>query len=177
MKSWADCSSDEEDYSSGDAEEEEEEQETLEPTALEKLQISNDGENPLNNNSGGPGIREYDYPNQAPFNAFVGNLSYEISEVSHLQQALVDVVHDRLKEKINIIGAKICYERNSDNRNHRGFGYVELETLEEVSELFVCVCVQRNVTTIKIFCLHSHSLRYIIIYRNYLCMCRERERD
>merc|ERR1712166_1387359 len=37
-----------------------------------------------------------------------------------------------LKEKINIIGAKICYERNSDNRNHRGFGYVELETLEEL---------------------------------------------
>ena len=159
MKSWADCSSDEEDYSSDDAAEEEEEQETLEPTALEKLQINNDGENPLNNNSGGPGIREYDYPNQAPFNAFVGNLSYEISEVSHLQQALVDVVHDRLKEKINIIGAKICYERNSDNRNHRGFGYVELETLEEVSELFVCVCVcvQRNVTTIKYFvCIRIH---------------------
>jgi len=132
MKSWADCSSDEEDYSSDDAAEEEEEQETLEPTALEKLQINSDGDNPLNNNSGGPGIREYDYPNQAPFNAFVGNLSYEISEVSHLQQALVDVVHDRLKEKINIIGAKICYERNSDNRNHRGFGYVELETLEEL---------------------------------------------
>ena len=178
MKSWADCSSDEEDYSSDDAAEEEEEQETLEPTALEKLQINNDGENPLNNNSGGPGIREYDYPNQAPFNAFVGNLSYEISEVSHLQQALVDVVHDRLKEKINIIGAKICYERNSDNRNHRGFGYVELETLEEVSELFVCVCVcatKRNHN--KIFCLHSHSLRYIIIYRNYLCKCRERERE
>ena len=178
MKSWADCSSDEEDYSSDDAAEEEEEQETLEPTALEKLQINNDGENPLNNNSGGPGIREYDYPNQAPFNAFVGNLSYEISEVSHLQQALVDVVHDRLKEKINIIGAKICYERNSDNRNHRGFGYVELETLEEVSELFVCVCVcatKRNHN--KIFCLHSHSLRYIIIYRNYLCICRERERE
>jgi hypothetical protein len=143
-KSWADCSSDEEDYSSDDAaEDEDEEQETLEATALEKLQINNDGENLLNNSGPGQGqqqssIREYDYPDRAPFNAFVGNLSYDISEVSHLQQALADVVHDRLKENISIIGAKICYDRNSgDNRQHRGFGYVELETLEEVSE---CLC-------------------------------------
>ena len=151
--SWADCSSDEEDYSSDDAaEEEEEDQEKLETTALEKLQIDNNNNNNNNNNdnpSNNSGqqqssIREYDYPDRAPFNAFVGNLSYDISEVSHLQRALADVVHDRLKEKINIIGAKICYDRNTgDNRQqqHRGFGYVELETLEEVSVCIMCVCV------------------------------------
>jgi RNA recognition motif-containing protein len=162
--SWADCSSDEEDYSSDDAaEEEEEDQEKLETTALEKLQIDNNNNNNNNNNNDNPSnnsgqqqssIREYDYPDRAPFNAFVGNLSYDISEVSHLQRALADVVHDRLKEKINIIGAKICYDRNTgDNRQqqHRGFGYVELETLEEVSVCIMCVCVCVCGTKIKYF--------------------------
>jgi hypothetical protein len=130
IKSWADCSSDEDtdDNYSVESEEQVEEQ-TIDAAFSEKVQV--DGQGP---NEGGPEqqVRTYDFPDRAPFTAFVGNLSYDIQESSQLQQALADVVFERLGERINVLGGRISYDRDSKNRQHRGFGYVELETLEEV---------------------------------------------
>ena len=123
MKSWADhCSSDEDtdDNYSVESEDVQEEQQSLEETFEEKVTIEE------------PVARTYDFPSRPPFTAFVGNLSYDIQEPSQLQQALADVVFDRLGERVNVLGGRISYDRNSNNKKHRGFGYVELETLDEV---------------------------------------------
>jgi len=134
IKSWADCSSDEDtdDNYSVESEEQAKEQ-TLDAAFSEKVQV--DGQGP--NEAGGPEqqppqVRTYDFPDRAPFTAFVGNLSYDIQESSQLQQALADVVFERLGQRINVLGGRISFDRNSENRQHRGFGYVELETLEEL---------------------------------------------
>ncbi len=127
MKSWADhCSSDEDtddNYSVESAESEdkdiEEVPQSLDETFEEKAQIDTT-----------PPERTYDFPTRPPFTAFVGNLSFHIQESSQLQQALADVVFERLGERVNVLGGRISFDRNS--QKHRGFGYVELETLEEV---------------------------------------------
>ena len=139
MKSWADhCSSDEDTDDNHSVASEEQEQEiennngdgqSLDDAFSEKVNV-NDQDAPVQ-----PQARTYDFPRSPPFTAFVGNLSYDIKESSQLQQALADVVFDRLGERVNVLGGRISYERNSNN--HRGFGYVELETLEEVGFL-VC---------------------------------------
>ena len=137
MKSWADCSSDEDedDYSVEAPEEEEEEDDDLVAETSNKLQVK-EGSLPAAFDKNEPRQqhhRTYDFPDQPPFTAFVGNLSYDIREASNLQHALADAVQDRLGEAINTVGGQIAYDRNVDNKQHRGFGYVEVETLEEVS--------------------------------------------
>ena len=129
MKSWADhCSSDEDtddNYSVESEDDVQEEQLPLEETFEEKVAIQEPE----------PVARTYDFPSRPPFTAFVGNLSYDIQEASQLQQALADVVFDRLGERVNVLGGRISYDRNGGKR-HRGFGYVELETLDEVGFLW-----------------------------------------
>jgi RNA recognition motif-containing protein len=130
MKSWADhCSSDEDTDDNHSVESEQ----SLGEAFTEKVQV----EEELPTEVGEPeqqNVRTYDFPDRPPFTAFVGNLSYDIQESSQLQQALADVVFDRLGQRVNVLGGRISYERNSkDSKQHRGFGYVELETLEEVS--------------------------------------------
>eukprot|EP00531_Pseudo-nitzschia_arenysensis_P012721 CAMPEP_0116130608 /NCGR_PEP_ID=MMETSP0329-20121206/8572_1 /TAXON_ID=697910 /ORGANISM="Pseudo-nitzschia arenysensis, Strain B593" /LENGTH=380 /DNA_ID=CAMNT_0003625001 /DNA_START=192 /DNA_END=1334 /DNA_ORIENTATION=- len=125
MKSWADhCSSDEDtddNYSVDSVESEvKEEAQSLDEAFEEKAQI----------NEPTPQARTYDFPSQPPFTAFVGNLSFHIKEPSQLQQALADVVFERLGERVNVLGGRISFDRNS--QKHRGFGYVELETLDEL---------------------------------------------
>ena len=124
---WADCSSDEDtdDNYSVESEDNDEDQ-SLNAGFSEKVQVDD--------SEGGtePSGRTYDFPEFPPFTAFVGNLSWDINEPAQLKQTLADVVFDRLGERIHVIGGRICYDRDSKNRQHRGFGYVELETLEEV---------------------------------------------
>ena len=135
MKSWADhCSSDEDtddNYSVESAESEdknvEEVPQSLDEAFEEKAQIDTT-----------PPERTYDFPTRPPFTAFVGNLSFHIQESSQLQQALADVVFDRLGERVNVLGGRISFDRNS--QKHRGFGYVELETLEEVGSFRFVNC-------------------------------------
>ena len=128
MKSWADhCSSDEdEDYSVVDDESEEK----------EETQLDDDNEVPNSCATPEEGVatgaaNAYEQ-HGPPFTAFIGNLSYDIEEPSQLQQALSDVVFSRLGERINTLGGRISYYRDGNTKQHRGFGYVELATLEEV---------------------------------------------
>jgi len=132
MKSWADCSSDEDtdDNYSVDSEDQNAEQST-EDAFSAKVKIDDNEEGPDGEGTGQP-VRTYDFPDRPPFTAFVGNLSYDIQESSQLQKALADVVFDRLGERVNVLGGRISYDRDSKNRQHRGFGYVELETLEQL---------------------------------------------
>lgn len=132
MKSWADhCSSDEDTDDNQSVNSVDEDEQSLDAGFSEKVQMHDD---PPEEHvpEAEPPVRTYDFPEHPPFTAFVGNLSYDIQEPSQLQQALADVIFDRLGQRINVIGGRISYDRESKNRQHRGFGYVELETLEEL---------------------------------------------
>jgi translation initiation factor 4B len=125
MKSWADCSSDEEsvDEIAGQPDDQnfnDPETESAEPQE----------EAP-------PVERIYDFPDKPPFTAFVGNLAFSVVEADDLKAAVSGMALERLGQEINVIGGKVAYERRDGK--HRGFGYVEVETLEEVRILHVTI--------------------------------------
>jgi hypothetical protein len=144
MKSWADhCSSDEED-SVHDSELLQEEEDAMlaeqtankldlqeEPVVPDEVVSQGEGEHQQDNQP--RPITDYDFPMNPPFTAFIGNLSYNIKEVPQLIEAVSDLAKDRLGQNINVIGGRIAYHRTGEPGKHRGFGYVEVETLDEVS--------------------------------------------
>ena len=142
MKSWADhCSSDEDtdDNDSVLEEVQNDDEEPIEEDFSEKARFNDGGtfdgnhrHRQQNHQHQHNQARTYDFPDRPPFTAFVGNLSYDIQDESQLQQALADVVLDRLGERVTVLGGRLSYDRDSNKSQHRGFGYVELETLEEV---------------------------------------------
>ena len=73
----------------------------------------------------------YDLPDRPPFTAFIGNLAFSIKEPDQLKFAIMDAVEDHLNQKINVIEGRVATDRSSGK--HRGFGYVEVETLDDVS--------------------------------------------
>ena len=75
--------------------------------------------------------RVYEFPDKPPFTAFIGNLSYGIKDTEQLKVAIADLTHERLNENIHVLGCRIAFDRNGGDR-HRGFGYIEVETLDEV---------------------------------------------
>ncbi len=90
-----------------------------------------------------PSLRKesYDLPTEAPFTAFVGNLAFSVKEPDQLAQSIIDLVHDRLQQEINVVNARVMIDKHDGK--HRGFGYVEVETLDQVSlsqnvNLLVC---------------------------------------
>jgi hypothetical protein len=119
MKSWADhCSSDEEsvDDVGGEQVEEQDEHHDEHHDDEEDLEMP---------------AKAYDLPTGPPFTAFVGNLAFTVKEPDQLQAAIADAVKDRFGEQINMIGGRIATDRR-DGDKHRGFGYVEVESLEQV---------------------------------------------
>jgi translation initiation factor 4B len=74
--------------------------------------------------------RVYDFPDKPPFTAFIGNLAYSLNDPEELKEAVAKCALDNLQgETINILGARISFGRDG---KHRGFGYLEVETLEQV---------------------------------------------
>jgi RNA recognition motif-containing protein len=117
--SWADhCSSDEESV--------DELGEQLENQQLEEQEEHHDdGEEDFEMPA-----KTYDYPTGPPFTAHVKNLAFTIKETDQLQTAIADAIADRFGEKINMMGGSIAVDRQSGK--HRGFGFVEVESLEHV---------------------------------------------
>jgi hypothetical protein len=148
IRSWADhCSSDEEDSHHHHDEDDqvglEDEDKMLAGDTAGKLQVDQQ-EEPVTPDEVVPSStpaseRVYDFPSQPPFTAFVGNLSYHIKEVPQLVEAVTNMVHDRLggESNIHVLGGRIAFDR-TDQSKHRGFGYVEVETLDQVSHVLAC---------------------------------------
>lgn len=142
MKSWADhCSSDEESISD-DIEEEIEEQnvDVPKPTSPDE-QPPLQQDDPPHEEEAVP-ARVYDYPTQPPFTAFVGNLAFSVKDPDDLKSAIVDVASQLLGVQLNVLGARVALDRK--DAKPRGFGYVEVETLDEVSALCFC-CIDTGV--------------------------------
>ena len=132
MKSWADVSSDEESLhdlpQKMEAQTLEEEEPT--PPAPETVQV------PETQEPAQPKPpRTYDFPDAPPFSAFIGNLAYALKDPEDLKAAVAKSASDHLGVELKILGARISFGRDGQ---HRGFGYVELETLEDVSVKVQC---------------------------------------
>ncbi len=133
MKSWADhCSSDEE--SIGDLPEQLEVQKLVEaepvaPSSPLPTDVHVDA--PAAEDAVPPPAapRTYDFPDKPPFTAFIGNLAYSLKDPEELKGAVQQCALDTLGTQINILGARISFGRDG---SHRGFGYLEVETLDEV---------------------------------------------
>jgi translation initiation factor 4B len=123
MKSWADhCSSDEESedemrpvVSVLQEEESDDEEEFIAPPP--------------------PQRKNYHWPNSPPYTAFVGNLSFQLTDDDQFGQE-VEAVVDRLSggsKQVAIKKATMIVERDG---KRTGFGYVEFESLDDVSIRF-----------------------------------------
>lgn len=134
MKNWADhCSSDEESLSEEVARELENVNIQDEPQQEEQIVEEAEPEHvePEVQEPPPPVEKTYNFPNQPPFTAFIGNLAYSVDDGEKLKQALSDVVADRLGPgKVNVLNGRIATDRQSGR--HRGFGYVEVETVDQV---------------------------------------------
>jgi len=138
MKNWADhCSSDEE--SLDDLVDEVAAQKLAEVDASgpppAEVAVDDRAAEPLGGDDVAPAApvqRVYEFPDQPPFSAFIGNLAYSVKEAEELKEAVMKCAQDLLGEEIHILGARIAFGRDGQ---HRGFGYLELETLDQVGDV------------------------------------------
>ena len=136
MKSWADhCSSDEE--SLDDLPEQMEAQkladvEPVDPTTTDgapPTTAEDEVDAPAAEDAPPAAPRTYEFPDKPPFTAFIGNLAYSLKEPEELIAAVKQCAVEVLGQEINFLGARISFGRDG---SHRGFGYLEVETLDEV---------------------------------------------
>lgn len=157
MKSWADhCSSDEESFNEDtpidtfdddddndkaakrpDHATVDEATEQVAETHLEEDPPQESGDN-HNNHDDKPAEerkpRTYHFPSAPPYTIFVGNLSYEILDGPMLEEALAEVVKERLNQEIQVFAGKIpSLQQQGNNQRHKGFGYVEVSSVDDVS--------------------------------------------
>jgi RNA recognition motif. (a.k.a. RRM, RBD, or RNP domain) len=130
VKNWADhCSSDEE------------EEEVVQEQVVEDVQQSEQeaaalddaahvGTHPAEERK----ERVYEYPTEPPFTAYVGNLAYSLTESNVLAESVTALAAEQLQAVVKIVHARIMKDRNNNDRP-RGFGYVEVETLEQLQKL------------------------------------------
>eukprot|EP00555_Chaetoceros_dichaeta_P007171 CAMPEP_0198263880 /NCGR_PEP_ID=MMETSP1447-20131203/13852_1 /TAXON_ID=420782 /ORGANISM="Chaetoceros dichaeta, Strain CCMP1751" /LENGTH=440 /DNA_ID=CAMNT_0043952637 /DNA_START=17 /DNA_END=1339 /DNA_ORIENTATION=+ len=71
-------------------------------------------------------------PNEAPYTAHIGNLSFGVKEGPDLAEEIEKLVTDRYKgeESVSVTEARVGVDRDTGKR--RGYGYVEFGTLEEL---------------------------------------------
>jgi translation initiation factor 4B len=126
MKSWAD--SDDED-------------EHLGPDDDDSLPVQNkvedppatgpepaDGERPRRHLK-----KDFVWPETPPYTAFVGNLAFSIKNPDELGEKILDLVKERFGADIVISNVRVAMDRHTGKQ--KGFGYVEVETLEQVSRI------------------------------------------
>lgn len=143
VKGWADhCSSDEED------EVVDREERTLDSTHDNNNNNKGDDLHPPQEEHGEKehhhhrhqqqqprGPRTYDFPTEPPFTAYVGNLAYSIDKREHLVQEMTELAKRHLDLDIRIVNARIAFDTRGERPRPRGFGYVTVETLEQLQGL------------------------------------------
>uniref|UniRef100_A0A7S1Y4F9 RRM domain-containing protein n=1 Tax=Grammatophora oceanica TaxID=210454 RepID=A0A7S1Y4F9_9STRA len=72
--------------------------------------------------------KEHVLPENPPFTAYVGNLSFKIKSGDELGQKVADLVQRRFQgPPIVVTSSRVAFDRDGSSR---GFGYVEVETLD-----------------------------------------------
>jgi hypothetical protein len=119
-KSWADhdSSDDEEDHRRPHNHEEQEER-------------HDDGEAMVDM----PQERTYLWPTAAPFSAHLSNISYNVPDEDTLVSILMEAVAEILKLDLDIVHCHLAKDHYGANRPHRGYGFVEVSSLEQLQRL------------------------------------------
>ena len=78
--------------------------------------------------------RVYEYPTEPPFTAYVGNLAYSIVDPQDLAAEVKALASEKLHVSIHVVNARVMKDRHNNDRP-RGFGYVEVETVEMLQQL------------------------------------------
>jgi hypothetical protein len=86
------------------------------------------------------------FPENPPYTAFVGNLAFSVQDPKVFADAISDLVRTRFGDEIVITAQRVAVDRQDGNR-HKGFGYVEVETLEHVSLSLHPLLITFNLTT------------------------------
>lgn len=76
--------------------------------------------------------KEFVMPENPPFTAFVGNLAFSVKEGDELGRKISDLVKTRFGKEITVTASRVALDRRENNK-HKGFGYVEVETVDDVS--------------------------------------------
>lgn len=73
--------------------------------------------------------KTFTFPEQPPFTAYVGNLAFGIQDAQALEEAIVELAEQHNKD-IKVVSARVMKDR--ETQRSRGFGYVEVETLDHL---------------------------------------------
>jgi hypothetical protein len=79
--------------------------------------------------------RTYEYPTEPPYTAYVGNLSYSITDSPMFVDAMTKLVLEQLQVEMKFKNARMFSDPSSNYTRHRGFGYIEVETVEDLQKL------------------------------------------
>ena len=131
---WGDVSSDEESFNEDTPLDDLNDDDDVDVNAMAKdMEHTTLEDNNNNNDARAP--RTYDLPTGPPYTLFVGNLSYSIKDGRQLGESIRELVRNRMKQDLSIVKGRIGAGgggNNGQNSNHRGYGYVEVGSLEEV---------------------------------------------
>jgi len=83
-----------------------------------------------------PKPREFVWPTEPPYTAYVGNLSYEVADENDMRDFITQLSKDLLNKDVQVTHTRLMRHRKGadppSNAPHRGFGYVHFDTLEEL---------------------------------------------
>lgn len=77
--------------------------------------------------------KEFVLPEHPPFTAFIGNLAFSIQDGNQLGSEIQNLVQKRFQTEIVVTASRIAQDRETNKP--KGFGYVEVETIEQVSSI------------------------------------------
>jgi hypothetical protein len=79
--------------------------------------------------------QRYNFSTEAPYTAFVGNLAYKILEPQDMADGIAQLAQEHLNLEIHVVDCKIVMDRNHATPRHRGYGYMTVESLDELKAL------------------------------------------
>jgi hypothetical protein len=137
VKNWADhCDSDEEDHTEPEVEE------VIHSTHYVSVEgdVEIDASHAPSEKVQSSRVRDYEYPAEPPFQAFLGNLAFSITQDQDLIQSVTSLVSSLLNTEISVVSARIVKHRtdpqsHSSSNPHRGFAYLEVASLEDLKTL------------------------------------------
>mmetsp|Transcript_32719 Transcript_32719/g.48449 ORF Transcript_32719/g.48449 Transcript_32719/m.48449 type:complete len:377 (-) Transcript_32719:2471-3601(-) len=74
--------------------------------------------------------KEFVLPERPPFTAFVGNLAFSVKNPDELGQRIAELTMERFGKEINVTASRVAIDRRDGK--HKGFGYVEVESLDHL---------------------------------------------
>lgn len=136
VRNWADQSSDDEEdarerHAMLDADMEALEQQPHPPVNEE----DDHGEEAIQEQEAVPRERVFDYPTDPPYTAFIGNVAYDIVDPAELSATITEMAKEVLGLDLVITDTRIMIDRRENPPKHRGFGYITVETLDQLKGL------------------------------------------